>query len=181
MVRDLRALAVRESAHSRAAMVAASGRGASPSLRPAPGFCGCGRRCQCGRLRPSLSGGACEQGDAQNGQQVPGGEPRHQRHLGNKRGVAQTVRFLGQLAVRGGDYATAERHLEECLGIERQLGSRRTVAEALAFLGHIADRQGDPLRSRRMLEESLLEFEQFGDQAEVRRVLSELERLRVPD
>ena len=103
------------------------------------------------------------------------------RHLGNKRGVAQTVRFLGQLAVRGGDYATAERHLEECLGIERQLGSRRTVAEALAFLGDIADRQGDPVRSRRMLEESLLEFEQVGDQAEVRRVLGELERLRVPE
>lgn len=103
------------------------------------------------------------------------------RHLGNRRGVAQTVRFLGQLAVRGGDFGTAERHLEECLSIERQLGSRRTVAEALAFLGHIADRQGDPLRSRRMLEESLLEFEQVGDQAEVRRVLSELERLRVPE
>jgi predicted ATPase/DNA-binding SARP family transcriptional activator len=102
------------------------------------------------------------------------------RHIGNRRGVAHTVRFLGQLAVRGGDYATAEHHLEECLGIERQLGSRPLVAEALAFLGHIADRQGDPLRSRRMLEESLLQFEQVGDQAEVRRVLSELERLRVP-
>lgn len=101
------------------------------------------------------------------------------RHLGNRRGVAGTVRFLGQLSVRGGDYAMAERHLEECLGIERQLGSRRTVAEALAFLGHIADRQGDPVRSRRMLEESLLEFEQVGDQAEVRRVVGELERLRL--
>jgi predicted ATPase/DNA-binding SARP family transcriptional activator len=102
------------------------------------------------------------------------------RHLGNKRGVAQTVRFLGQLAVRGGDYGTAERHLEECLGIERQLGSRRTVAEALAFLGDIAGRQGNPVRSRQLLEESLLEFEQVGDQAEVRRVVSELERLRLP-
>ena len=101
------------------------------------------------------------------------------RHLGNKRGVAQTVRFLGQLAVRGGDYGTAERHLEECLTMERQLGSRRCVADALAFLGHIADRQGDPLRSRRMLEESLLEFEQVGDEVEVRRVLSELERMRL--
>lgn len=101
------------------------------------------------------------------------------RHLGNIRGVSQTVRFLGQLAVRGGDFATAEHHLEECLGIERRLGSRRLVAEALASLGNIADRQGDPLRSRRLLEESLLEFEQVGDQAEVRRVLSELERLRL--
>jgi len=101
------------------------------------------------------------------------------RHLGNKRGVAQTVRFLGQLAVRGGDYATAERHLEECLEMERGLGSRRCVADALAHLGRIADRQGDPLRSRRLLEESLLEFEQVGDQAEVRRVLSELDRLRL--
>jgi non-specific serine/threonine protein kinase len=102
------------------------------------------------------------------------------RHLGNKRGVAQTVRFLGQLAVRSGDYATAERHLEECLGIERRLGSRRCVAEALAFLGDIAGRQGNPVRSRQLLEESLLEFEQAGDQAEVRRVVSELERLRLP-
>jgi predicted ATPase/DNA-binding SARP family transcriptional activator len=101
------------------------------------------------------------------------------RHLGNKRGVAQTVRFLGQLAVRGGDYATAERHLEECLGLERQLGSRRCVADALAWLGDIADRQGDPLRSRRLLEESLLEYEQVGDQAEVRRLLTQLEQLRL--
>ena len=101
------------------------------------------------------------------------------RHLGNIRGVSQTVRFLGQLAIRGGDFATAQHHLEECLGIERRLGSRRLVAEALASLGNIADRQGDPLRSRRLLEESLLEFEQVGDQAEVRRVLSELERLRL--
>jgi tetratricopeptide (TPR) repeat protein len=102
------------------------------------------------------------------------------RHLGNGRGVSATVRFLGQLAVRGGDYATAERHIEECLAIERRLGSRRLVAEALAFLGDIADRQGDPVRSRRLLEESLLLFEQVGDVPEVRRVLSELERLRLP-
>jgi tetratricopeptide (TPR) repeat protein len=101
------------------------------------------------------------------------------RHLGHKRGVAQTVRFLGQLAVRGGDYATAQRHLDECLRIERELGSGRCVADALALLGDIADRQGDPLRSRRLLEESLLEFEQIGDEAAVRRVLTELERLRL--
>jgi predicted ATPase/DNA-binding SARP family transcriptional activator len=102
------------------------------------------------------------------------------RQLGNTKGVAGTVRFLGQLAVRGGDYGAAERHLEECLGIVRRLGSRRLVADALAFLGDIADRQGDPVRSRQLLEESLLVFEQVGDEAEVRRVLSELDGLRLP-
>lgn len=101
------------------------------------------------------------------------------RQLGDTKGIAHTVRFLGQLAVRGGDYATAERHLEECLGIVRRLGSSRLVADALALLGDIADRQGDPVRSRRLLEESLLLFEQVGDEAEVRRVLGELERLRL--
>jgi predicted ATPase/DNA-binding SARP family transcriptional activator len=101
------------------------------------------------------------------------------RQLGNSKGVAGTVRFLGQLAVRRGDYQAAERHLKECLGIVRQLGSGPLVAEALAFLGDIADRQGDPLSSRQLLEESLVVFEQVGDESEVRRVLRELERLRL--
>ena len=101
------------------------------------------------------------------------------RQLGNSKGVAGTVRFLGQLAVRRGDYQAAERHLRECLGIVRQLGSGPLVAEALAFLGEIADRQGDPVSSRQLLEESLMVFEQIGDESEVRRVLGELERLRL--
>ena len=101
------------------------------------------------------------------------------RQLGDAKGVAATVRFLGQLAVRGGDYEAAERHLEECLDVLRGLGSRPLVADALALLGDVADRQGDPVRSRRLLEESLLLFEQVGDEAAVRRVLGELERLRL--
>ncbi|HJV08502.1 MAG TPA: tetratricopeptide repeat protein, partial [Acidimicrobiales bacterium] len=101
------------------------------------------------------------------------------RQLGDSKGVAATVRFLGQLAVRGGDYDAAQRHLEECLEIVRRLGSHRLVAEALGFLGDIADRQSDPVRSRRLLEESLLLFEQVGDEAEVSRVLSQLERVRL--
>jgi hypothetical protein len=63
------------------------------------------------------------------------------RHLGNRKGVAGTVRFLGQLEIRRGDYRAARGHLEECVRIEQQLGGTPRLAEAVAFLAAIDEQE----------------------------------------
>jgi tetratricopeptide (TPR) repeat protein len=64
------------------------------------------------------------------------------RHLGNLEAVAGTVRFLGQLEFRRGDYQAARGHIEECISIEQKRGSVGVgVAEAVAFLAAIVEQE----------------------------------------
>ena len=96
------------------------------------------------------------------------------RRLGDKKGVAGTVRFLGQLSYRDGDYGGAAQLLEECVGLERELGSIQRVAEALGFLGAIAHAAGSAGEARRYYRESLVAYAEAGNPAGADDVLRRL-------
>lgn len=87
------------------------------------------------------------------------------RRLGDKMGVAGTVRFLGQLSYGEGDYDAAVRLLEECLALERELGSVQRVAEALGFLGAIAQAARRVAEARTLYVESLSTYAEAGNPA----------------
>ena len=94
--------------------------------------------------------------------------------MGDRKGVAGTVRFLAQLAYRDGDFTHAQALSEEGLAIEQELGSSERVAEALGFLGTIAERTGHVRRARRLFQESLASYAKGGNRSGADEVLRRL-------
>ena len=65
------------------------------------------------------------------------------RELGNKQGIAGSLKDLGRLAGAQGDYAAARALYEESLAISRELGDRQGSGWTLNDLGNLAGAQGD--------------------------------------
>ncbi len=74
------------------------------------------------------------------------------RALGDQIGVGHNLIALGRLALRQGDYTTAQRWLEESLAINSRLGNQ-VAAYSLGALGELAFHRGDYEQARAYYEE----------------------------
>jgi tetratricopeptide (TPR) repeat protein len=83
------------------------------------------------------------------------------RSLGDQIGVGHNLIALGTLALRQGDYTTAQRWLEESLAINRRMGNQ-VAAHSLVALGELAFHRGDYEQARSYYEESRLLNKQEG-------------------
>jgi hypothetical protein len=61
-----------------------------------------------------------------------------QRELGDRRGIAFSLRELGRVAAALGDYAAAEGRLRESLSILREIGDLSGTADSLDALASVA-------------------------------------------
>jgi predicted ATPase/transcriptional regulator with XRE-family HTH domain len=85
------------------------------------------------------------------------------RALGDRRGMARSVGFLGNGAMRRGDNEEARRLLEEGLALLREVGDAQEISDALLNLGNVCINQGEYTRASELLEESLVLCTQVGD------------------
>jgi predicted ATPase/Tfp pilus assembly protein PilF/transcriptional regulator with XRE-family HTH domain len=86
-----------------------------------------------------------------------------ERALGNQRGIANSLRNLGNVAKDQGDYAAARALLAESLALDREIGDRRGIASSLNNLGIVALDQGDYAAAHTLFTESLTIERQFGN------------------
>jgi predicted ATPase len=75
--------------------------------------------------------------------------------LGDLRGVAGLLFFMGDAALEHGDYDAARGRLTESLALFRQLGEVRLSANPMASLGRLACVDGDYARARALVGEAL--------------------------
>jgi predicted ATPase len=87
---------------------------------------------------------------------------------------ARALFAAGVLAAEQGDYADAQRLVEESLEIDRELNDTRGIAVALNALAVNALERGDPEAARPLFEEALALWRRFGDRVAVARSLSNL-------
>jgi non-specific serine/threonine protein kinase len=78
---------------------------------------------------------------------------------------AEALIGSGTLAMRQGDYASADTSFAECLDLWRRLGHDDGIARVLTTLGEVALRRGDHARASGLLEESLTLKRALGDQS----------------
>jgi tetratricopeptide (TPR) repeat protein len=88
------------------------------------------------------------------------------RELGNRIGIARSLRNLGLVAHHQGDLASAAALHEEALALRRELGDRYGVAQSLSNLGLVAYAQGNLARAATLLGEGMaltreLDFKQL--------------------
>ncbi len=84
------------------------------------------------------------------------------RNIGDKAGMAKSLRILGSLAGERNDYALARTLLEESLTLYRELEDQNGIAYTREDLGQILTSQGDYARARSLLEENLLLYSALG-------------------
>jgi tetratricopeptide (TPR) repeat protein len=84
------------------------------------------------------------------------------RELGDKTGIAWSLKGLGSVAMRKQEYGAARALLEESLAIFRELGGKLGIAWSLRALGYVVREQGDYGAARALLEESLAIFRELG-------------------
>ncbi len=87
---------------------------------------------------------------------------------------ARALNAAGRLALREGDYAAAERMLQESQALRRAHGDTRGVMEVLDNLGLVAIYQDDLGRARSYLEQSLAGWRALGDTAGMLTALNRL-------
>ncbi len=85
------------------------------------------------------------------------------RELGDRDGVAQGLRWVGELTEWQGDLAAARRCFDGSLEIAREAGDETLVADILRQLGRLAMREGDHEKARECLEKSLAYYQRIGD------------------
>jgi predicted ATPase/DNA-binding SARP family transcriptional activator len=85
------------------------------------------------------------------------------QELGNKKGVATSLRILGLILLTRGDLAEARRYFQESLTLECELGDKRGMAATLHNLANVATSRGDYPEARRFHQESLLIKREIGD------------------
>jgi predicted ATPase/class 3 adenylate cyclase/DNA-binding CsgD family transcriptional regulator len=85
------------------------------------------------------------------------------QELGNRRGIALSLRLLAVVAARRGNLA-AERMLnEEALALFREVGDKEGAAWSLYNLGWLAINQGEYAKGHTLLEESLALHRELGN------------------
>ncbi len=100
------------------------------------------------------------------------------QRLGDRRGQASALTYLGDAQQRTGEYQAAAPALEQALGISRDLGDRRGQASALTCLGEVRQRTGDYPAAARDLKQALSICRDIGDQPGEASALSGLGDLR---
>ena len=85
------------------------------------------------------------------------------RELGDTVGIARSLRLLGEMAGRRGNFAAAYARTEEALALCKALGDKKGVALSLTNLAEIVSQQGDYARAISLNEESLVLFRALGD------------------
>jgi tetratricopeptide (TPR) repeat protein len=88
--------------------------------------------------------------------------------------LATVLRNLGRVAIKQGDYARAETHLQEGLALAREIGHLETLAALLFNLGAVADHRGDYAQAEAWYEEGLKLAREIGDLARVAWLLNNL-------
>lgn len=83
--------------------------------------------------------------------------------LEDKRGIAEALNNLGNLAFVQGDYERARALYTESLALRQKLGYTWGIAVSLHNLGWSALEQGDSIRAAQLFSESLTVFRELGD------------------
>jgi len=85
------------------------------------------------------------------------------RELDDRDGVAQGLRWVGELTEWQGDLAAARNCFDGSLEIARASGDEMLIADVLRQLGRLAMREGDHEKARGCLQESLAYYQKIGD------------------
>lgn len=83
--------------------------------------------------------------------------------MGNSAGEGQVLHFKGTLAAQQGNYAVANLHYNESLGLRKKLNDRENEANLLSNLGVVARYLGNQEAGRQYYEKSLAIREEIGD------------------
>ena len=94
--------------------------------------------------------------------------------LGEKRGVADSLHYLGQVAFTQCDFVRARSLYEESLAIRQELGDKWDIASSLNNLGNVALYQRDLAQARSFYQESLAIRRELGDKAYIAGSLNNL-------
>jgi ATP/maltotriose-dependent transcriptional regulator MalT len=89
------------------------------------------------------------------------------RELGDKWGIAECRRILGESSLEQGDMTAARTLLEQSAILFQEIGNRRGMAYALCLLGEVAARQQEWTSARALYEESLKEAKAVNDIFEI--------------
>ncbi len=93
------------------------------------------------------------------------------RELGDRDGIATSLRMLSGIASTRSQYAVARSQLDEAEALFKEAGEVWGRGKCLTSLGQIATVQGEYARARALLEESRRIFSNLGDQHELGWVL----------
>ncbi|HEV2378103.1 MAG TPA: tetratricopeptide repeat protein [Streptosporangiaceae bacterium] len=96
------------------------------------------------------------------------------RNLGDQRGQANALTYLGDVQRLTGDYPGAARALEQALSIYRDLGDQRGQANALTELGDVRSLTGDYPDAAQALEQALDIYRDLGHRLGQARALTRL-------
>jgi tetratricopeptide (TPR) repeat protein len=88
--------------------------------------------------------------------------------------LATTLRNLGRVAIKQGDYAQAETYLQEGLALAREIGHLEILGALLFNLGAVADCRGDYAQAEAWYQEGLRLAREIGDLARVAWLLNNL-------
>jgi predicted ATPase/class 3 adenylate cyclase/DNA-binding CsgD family transcriptional regulator len=96
------------------------------------------------------------------------------RKLGDRRGIAYSLYYLGSASANRGDYATARQLAEEALALRREVGNKHDIAWSLNSLAIFVSEQGEYSRACALFEESLALFRELGNTRGIALVLTGL-------
>jgi hypothetical protein len=99
------------------------------------------------------------------------------RELGGRRGIADALAGLGEVALAEGDAGGARDFFARGLAIRRELGERHETGLVLQDLARAALAAGDPAAARDHLEESLTILQEIGARLPVASCLERLSEL----
>lgn len=85
------------------------------------------------------------------------------RELGDERGLAHSLAWMGTQALHHGDLAAARVHELESLGLFRNVGDTWGIAWSAHVLSGVALTFGDLVQARQLVDESLDKFRALGD------------------
>ncbi len=96
------------------------------------------------------------------------------RELGDTAGIALSIRLLGGIASRRGNFVAASARTEESLALFREVGDKEGIAWSLFNLAERARWQGEYTRAISLEEESLAFFREMGHKVGIAVSLSRL-------
>jgi predicted ATPase len=85
------------------------------------------------------------------------------RELGDRGGIGQGLRWVGELTEWQGDLDGARRCFDGSLAIAREADDAMSIADLLRQLGRLAMKEGDHEKAHADLRESLTYYQQIGD------------------